>query len=75
MNRTIQTKNETEIKKTDKNENLSYNLNELKSIRKVTLTAGSRPAIPAYAKACGITVKPTVTPATKSPTKSSVEYL
>lgn len=39
------------------------------------LTAGSRPAIPAYASACGIIVKPTVMPATKSPIASSLEYL
>lgn len=40
---------------------------------KMSLTAGARPAIPAYASACGITVKPTVIPATKSPTASSLE--
>lgn len=37
------------------------------------LTAGSRPAIPEYAKAWGITVNPTVRPATKSPTASCWE--
>lgn len=42
---------------------------------KSILTAGSSPAMPAYAKACGITVRPTVTPATKSPTASWLEYL
>lgn len=41
----------------------------------ISLTAGSKPAMPAYARACGMTVKPTVTPATKSPTASWLEYL
>lgn len=39
------------------------------------LTAGGSPAIPEYAIAWGITVSPTVMPATKSPTASSELYL
>lgn len=38
------------------------------------LTAAGNPAMPEYAKACGITVSPTVMPATMSPMASSQEY-
>lgn len=39
------------------------------------LTAAGSPAMPAYARACGITVSPTVIPATASPIASSELYL
>lgn len=38
-------------------------------------TCGSSPAIPEYANACGIIVRPTVIPATISPAASVDEYL
>lgn len=44
-------------------------------VDKFILTAGSRPAMPAYASACGMTVRPTVIPATISPIASWLEYL
>lgn len=62
MNHINRTANETKIR--------SIIFKNIKYDSEILLTAGSKPAMPAYARACGMTVKPTVTPATKSPIAS-----